>query len=161
MSLKQEGDGKSPAGVFPISAVFGFTPEDSVEGLKMPYLHVNDVLECVDDSQSRFYNQLVYRDAVDTVDWLSSEMMRGVGAPYYLGAVVDHNTNPVLPAAGSCIFLHIWDGEDQPTIGCTAMTPMQMQALAQWLDADKNPLLVQLTGSLYLELQVEWALPKL
>jgi len=40
---------------------------------------------------------------------------------YRLGVFVEHNTKPRRAGFGSCIFLHIWSGPTEPTIGCTAM----------------------------------------
>jgi L,D-peptidoglycan transpeptidase YkuD (ErfK/YbiS/YcfS/YnhG family) len=63
---------------------------------------------------------------------------------YAVGAVVGHNTEHPEPGAGSCIFLHVWESEAAPTAGCTAMSLANMRELAAWLDADAQPLLVQL-----------------
>ncbi len=156
---KKEGDGKSPAGVFALSAVFGWEREHQLPGLKMPYWHVNDVLECVDDAHSEFYNELVYRDEVDSVDWYSSEKMRAVGGPYSLGVFVDHNVSPTVPDSGSCIFLHLWRGPDTPTVGCTAMAPEHLREIVLWLDRAQSPVLVQLTRRLYEAYRTDWRLP--
>jgi len=160
MPVKREGDGKSPAGVFKLSAVFGFAPSEKMRDLKMPYLHVSKALECVDDVRSRFYNRMIYRDKADSVDWHSSEKMRKIGAKYELGVFVDHNAAMAKPGAGSCIFLHIWGGVDDPTIGCTAMPREKMQTIVRWLDADKQPVLVQLTNALYQQFKTPWHLPE-
>ena len=57
---KHEGDGRSPAGVFPIGAAFGFE-EEKPEWLRLPYLPLNDATECVDDAGSSYYNAVVDR----------------------------------------------------------------------------------------------------
>lgn len=160
MPIKQEGDGKSPAGIFRLSTIFGFAPPDSAGGFKLPYQHVTEVLECVDDTASAWYNRIVARDAVDSVDWQSSEKMHQITIQYKLGVTVDHNSDPVLPAGGSCIFLHIWKNADGPTSGCTAMTAENMQTIAAWLDAAQQPLLVQLTDPLYRQFKAAWQLPE-
>ncbi len=157
---KREGDGKSPAGIFKLSAVFGFESPEKMRDLKMPYLHVSDALECVDDAGSRYYNQMIYRDKADSVDWHSSEKMRKIGAKYVLGVLVDHN-DAATPGAGSCIFLHIWGGAEDPTIGCTAMPSESIKAIVNWLDADKQPVLVQLTNALYQQFKAPWHLPEI
>ena len=45
--------------------------------------------------------------------------------------------------------------------GCTAMDPDKMKEIVYWLDETKNPVLVQLTKQLYLELMRKWGLPEL
>ncbi len=157
--LKKEGDGRSPAGVFTLSAVFGQIPPDSMAGLKMPYIFLKKGLECVDDPVSVYYNRMVERDTVKTVDWHSSEKMWHPGIWYRLGVMVEHNKRPVVKGAGSCIFLHNWSEPGETTAGCTAMDPANMKKIAFWLDAAKHPLLVQLTRHWYHKLQLRWELP--
>jgi len=159
MPVKREGDGKSPAGVFRLSAAFGYAPLEELDNLEIPYTHVTELLECVDDVNSGYYNQIVLRDTVDEVDWESSEQMLMDGIWYEKGIVVDHNSNPVRPGAGSCIFLHNWSGPDDTTAGCTAMAPPALTEIVYWLDSGADPVLVQLTESLYGEYQRAWGLP--
>ncbi len=162
--LKAEGDGRSPAGVFLLSAVFGYAPADQMDTLKMPYIHITEAVECVDDAHSVYYNQVVSRDDINEttqVDWQSSEKMRSAGIYYERGVVVEHNTDPVKPSAGSCIFLHNWADPNETMAGCTGMAPAHMKTIVSWLDASKQPVLVQLTKLTYRELQEQWQLPLL
>lgn len=154
---KKEGDGKAPAGVFSLSSVFGFLPTDSAD-VKMPYLHVTEVLECVDDGTSEYYNRIVSNDSIPEPDWNSSEKMLAVGEQYAIGVMVDHNPQQVA-GRGSCIFLHIWGGIDDPTIGCTSVDAVEMQRIAKWLDPELNPVLVQLAKPDYQQLKEKWQLP--
>ncbi len=140
---KKEGDGKSPAGIFRLPAIFGYAPPDSAI-LQMPYLHANEALECVDDSSSKHYNQLVDNRTVEK-DWNSSESMRMQDHQYKWGVLVEHNARAV-PLGGSCIFLHIWKAPGSATSGCTAMEEKDMLELIGWLDIEKKPVLVQGVG---------------
>ncbi len=158
---KKEGDGKSPAGIFTLSAIFGYAPPEKMTRLKLPYIHITEMIECVDDANSALYNRIVKRNEIDRVDWKSSEKMHAVGEQYELGVFVDHNAGIPQKGSGSCIFLHIWGGADDPTVGCTAMSPENMHAIAFWLDAAKNPILVQLTKALYEEFRSKWHLPEI
>jgi len=155
--LKKEGDGKAPAGVFLLSSVFGFKPADSIN-IQMPYLHVTEVLECVDDGSSEYYNRIVSNDTIAEVDWNSSEKMHAIGEQYAIGVTVDHNPQQVA-GRGSCIFLHIWGGIDDPTIGCTSVDADEMLSIAEWLDPTENPVLVQLAKPDYQQLKEKWQLP--
>jgi D-alanyl-D-alanine dipeptidase len=156
---KREGDGKAPAGVFTLSRAFGYAAQP-LPGLKMPYVPLTQSIECVDDAKSRFYNQVVDRHSASP-DWTSSEQMLRQDDLYRWGIVVDHNSNPAEPGAGSCIFLHIWRGPGQGTVGCTAMPQEQLESILAWLDRARKPLLVQLPELQYKRLQRQWSLPAL
>jgi D-alanyl-D-alanine dipeptidase len=160
--VKREGDGKSPAGVFDLSAVFGYASPDSMSGLRMPYIHITTLSECIDDAQSAYYNRIISRDSLSRsqyIDWTSSEKMSQAGIYYELGVVVDHNSDPVQAGAGSCIFIHNWADPNETSAGCTEMSPENMERIAYWLEFDKEPVLVQLTRGLYDEFKDSWDLP--
>ena len=56
--IKREGDGRSPAGFFRIARKFGFAPKISKNDF---YLPITPTTECVDDVNSKYYNQIVDR----------------------------------------------------------------------------------------------------
>ncbi|HEX3009156.1 MAG TPA: hypothetical protein VHO90_16250, partial [Bacteroidales bacterium] len=62
---------------------------------------------------------------------------------------------------GSCIFLHVWSGPESFTAGCTSMSLENMKRLALWMDANKKPVLVQLTHDLYSRFKQQWNLPEI
>ena len=161
--IKQEGDGKSPAGIFNLSFVFGYKPEDQMLDLKMPYVHITEIIECVDDVNSKYYNQVVMRDKIETerIDWESSEEMYFYDIYYELGVFVDHNLNPIKKKYGSCVFLHNCTSLNGPTAGCTGMYPSNMEDIVYWLDEAKHPVLVQLTKRAYIYLIKQWELPEI
>jgi hypothetical protein len=155
--VKKEGDGKAPAGIFRLSTTFGYADSRKPKW-KMPYLQLTQSVECVDDSASRFYNTVVDRTQV-TADWTSSEHMLRADDLYRWGVVVDHNAGPPKAGDGSCIFLHIWRGPGQGTVGCTAMPQEQLESILGWLDPRRKPLLVQLPTAEYQRLRHEFSLP--
>jgi D-alanyl-D-alanine dipeptidase len=157
--IKKEGDGKSPAGIFRLSAAFGYAAQGLPEW-KMPYLNLAPSVECVDDARSKFYNHVLDRAAV-APDWSSSEQMLRPDGQYRWGLMVDHNTEPVTAGAGSCIFLHIWLGPSVGTTGCTAMAQEQLEGVLARLDPARKPLLVQLPRPQYKKLRRHWKLPAL
>ncbi len=126
----------------------------------MPYVSLMPSVECVDDVSSKFYNQVVDRSTV-TPDWNSSEHMLRSDELYRWGVIVDHNSHPAQPGAGSCIFMHIWRGRGQGTVGCTAMPMEQLESILSWLDPMRKPLLVQLPQQQYRKLRSKWRLPAL
>jgi D-alanyl-D-alanine dipeptidase len=155
---KREGDGKAPAGRFPLGTAFGFVPPATLDGVRMPYLPLQEGTECVDDTASAHYNTVVDRGTVPRVDWTSAEKMRSIDL-YRLGVVVGYNARPVRRGRGSCIFLHIWRAPGSPTSGCTAMPATDLDTVVRWLDPARQPTLVQLPVREYARLRGAWALP--
>ncbi len=149
--VKHEGDGRSPAGVFPVLRTFGFSQTSLPD-----YLLLTPNTECVDDSKSAEYAQVVDRSQVP-VDWSSSEKMRSIDA-YRWGAIVGYNVRQPVNGDGSCIFLHIWSGAGHGTAGCTAMPEQDIKALLPWL-ASGNVALVQMPETEYKQLRQPWGLP--
>ena len=141
---KREGDRRSPAGVFRLTGAFG--TREKIAGLKLPAVPLSPTLEAVDDPASRHYNRIVDRAGIAQPDWHSAERM-GAVRDYALGLVVAHNPRAV-PGAGSCIFLHLWSCARTGTAGCTALRTRDLTALARWLDAAREPVLMQLPQAL-------------
>ncbi|MCU0452898.1 MAG: hypothetical protein MUE68_04515 [Bacteroidetes bacterium] len=157
--VKREGDKRSPAGVFALSAVYGNAGAQEMADLAMPYLPLDSTTVCVDDPRSRYYNQIVDRNNVRDKDWTSAERMRSNGPWYRWGVVVDHNADPRIPGDGSCIFLHVWGYAGEPTTGCTSFAEEDMVRLLRWLRPSAHPALVQLPASEYQRLKSSWNLP--
>lgn len=55
-------------------------------------------------------------------------------------AVVRYNTGPVVPGAGSAIFIHADIGS--PTDGCVSLPLDELDDLLRWLDPASSPLVV-------------------
>ena len=155
---KREGDGRSPAGAFPLDTVFGFAPRTEVPWVRLPYVPLALGSECVDDGGSVHYNTVVDRATVPRVDWTSAEHMRAI-EQYRLGVIVGYNAAPPRAGRGSCIFLHIWSGPSSTTAGCTAFDAAALEQLIRWLDPNARPMLVQLTEGAYAGRRSAWGLP--
>ena len=138
--MKKEGDGCAPAGVFRITQAFGTEPQPA--WINLPYLHCTAHHWGIDDVRSQHYNQIVDDRAV-ACDWSGPETMVPGSGCYKLGAVIAHNPHHK-PGLGSCIFMHLWLGENVPTAGCTAMSEANLRKVLTWLDPAANPCLVQL-----------------
>lgn len=141
--LKHEGDGRSPAGIFRLSYVFGYLPQDSLSWLNYPYMQLTKDIECVDDTNSEYYNTVVNSSDVKK-DWKSSEKMRSSGVYYKYGIFIEHNSNPPISGCGSCIFIHVGKNSGEPTAGCTSLSEEEIIKLLRWLDIKKKPILIQL-----------------
>ena len=138
--IKQEGDGCSPAGVFSLGPVFSY---HKMENLHMAFQQVSKKDLCVDDADSKYYNQLINTDTIANQDWKSFEYMQRDDLQYEYGIWVNYNMDTIIPGNGSCIFLHVWKDEKTGTSGCTAMQKENLLQLINALDAKRNPLLIQ------------------
>ena len=153
--IKKEADDKAPAGIFRLGSVFGW-----LVTTKMPFTIVSPNSVCIDDSGSRYYNELIDKSVMaDLRDWHHAEPLYGVNV-YKVGIIVEHNVPPQ-PGSGSCIFLHVWKNPATPTSGCTAMSEHELRRVIRWLDPALAPLLVQLPRPVYEQLRDRWRLPKL
>lgn len=155
--LKKEGDGNSPAGIFPLTSLYGYGKMDDTG---MDYLQVTQKHFCVDDPGSEHYNRIVDADSVKK-DWKSAEKMILPDYQYKYGVVVGYNNAPVNSGEGSCIFMHIWNDKKTATSGCTAMTESNILKLIQFLDHSKKPLLIQLPLKEYARMKEFYQLPSL
>lgn len=126
---KKEGDKKTPSGLYPLGEAFGSLPMS----LKMDYKYITKEDKFVDDPQHKNYNSWV----TGATDAKSFETM--LIPQYKMGLVINYNMNPVVPGAGSAIFMHIWSSPKTGTFGCVAASEDSMRSLLQWLDKDKQP----------------------
>ncbi len=128
-SNKVEGDMKTPAGVFTIGQAFGTA---SASGCARSYLEVNSDYYWVDDSTSKYYNQLV--DAGKTgIAWKSAEHLIDYPSAYKYAIAINYNTECV-PYKGSAVFLHCSTGS--ATAGCVAVNEADMLKILQSLASD-------------------------
>jgi len=160
---KQEGDGRSPAGIFAIGPAFGYA--DHIRS-QMPYQAMQASSYCMDVPASPLYNQIVdARQVGEAAVQGSTETMRldlhnKGDRRYREGFVIEHNPAAV-PGQGSCIFAHLWRAPGEATAGCTAMEPERMTALLAWLSPQAKPRFVLLPQAEYTRLQHGWGLPVL
>ena len=155
---KVEGDNKAPAGIFRLGPAFGYAPKSAARWIKLSYVPLTSQTEGIDDSHSRYYNQLVDRLKVAKVDWHSSEQMLRPDHLYKWGVVVAHNSKG-RPGGGSCIFLHIWKDSRSATAGCTAMAEPDLVNLLRWLNPAARPILVQMPQQEFEAARTKFRLP--
>lgn len=161
--VKQEGDGRSPAGIFAIGPAFGYAP-GVTSGL--PYQPMRDTSYCMDVPDSPYYNRIVDAEVVgaEAVEGSTEPMRLDLhnkgDVRYREGFVIEHNPRAT-PGRGSCIFAHLWRAPGEATAGCTAMEPARMTTLLAWLNASARPRFVLLPRAEYQRLQAEWQLPVL
>jgi len=113
---KREGDGASPAGAFPLLTAF-YRPDRLTappSGLALAPLRPGDWW--VDDPGDANYNRLVSLPYP-----AHGEAMWREDGLYDILVVIGYNTLPVVPGAGSAIFLHVARPDFSPTEGCIAV----------------------------------------
>ena len=123
---KKEGDGKTPLGEFELGRILGTPPKEAIDNRgNVQYLQITKDMYWVDDSKSKYYNQLVDITKVRK-DWNSAEHL--IDYPIQYEYIIEIKTNPHnIPQKGSAIFLHCTKGE--PTQGCIAVDRKIMQKL--------------------------------
>jgi L,D-peptidoglycan transpeptidase YkuD (ErfK/YbiS/YcfS/YnhG family) len=132
---KEEGDGHTPRGIFPLRRAFGYHTKVKT-GLN--YHRVTEKDLWVDDFESGQYNQWVK----SPTNAKSFEILKREDSLYEYVVVVEYNTEPVIPGKGSAIFLHIWRQEQMPTAGCVALEKENVIKILEWLDQDKSPVII-------------------
>lgn len=123
---KREGDGRSPSGIFGISLAFGYAPTGETA---LPYRACTAADRWVDDPASPDYNRWVTAPHPAR----SAERMRREDGLYEFGLVVDYNRDPVVPGAGSAIFVHVRGERAEGTAGCLALPRAEMVTLLRLL----------------------------
>jgi L,D-peptidoglycan transpeptidase YkuD (ErfK/YbiS/YcfS/YnhG family) len=132
---KREGDGQTPSGIFPLKRGFGY----GALFTRIPYIVLTREMIWIDDVRSARYNTLTDRK---DGEGLSHEIMRRDDDLYKYGVVIEYNTEPVVPGAGSAIFFHIWRNPATATAGCVATAEPDMVRLLQWLDPSQHPMAI-------------------
>lgn len=121
---KNEGDGMTPLGVWPIRCVlFRAGRSAPPSGMRLPWRWVGDSDGWSDDPGDPAYNRPVrhpYR--------FSAERLAREDGLYDVIVVLGHNDAPPEPGLGSAIFLHCSDGA-RPTEGCIAIPAGQLLTL--------------------------------
>ncbi len=126
---KKEGDGKTPLGEFELGIILSQHPEiKNKNGLICT--QINKDMYWVDDSNSKYYNQLVNISKVK-VDWSSAEHLIEYPIQYEYLIEIKTNSNNI-PNNGSAIFLHCTNY--RPTAGCVAVEKNIMKKIIENID---------------------------
>ena len=114
--VKREGDGATPTGCFALRRVYYRPDRGAPPATALPVSATDPTDAWCDDPADAAYNTLV-RGAHAA----SAETLWRDDALYDVVVVLAHNDDPVVPGAGSAIFLHIARPDYGPTEGCVAV----------------------------------------
>jgi L,D-peptidoglycan transpeptidase YkuD (ErfK/YbiS/YcfS/YnhG family) len=113
---KHEGDGATPAGTYPLLSIL-YRPDRIAAPLSaLPVKPLAPSDGWVDEPADANYNRpvsLPYPASVEQM-WREDDL-------YDALVVIGYNMEPVVPGAGSAIFLHIATPDFAPTAGCIAV----------------------------------------
>ena len=113
---KHEGDGATPAGTYPLVSIL-YRPDRIAALLSLlPVKPLAPSDGWVDDPADANYNR-----PVSLPYSASAEQMWREDDLYDALVVIGYNMEPVVPGAGSAIFLHIATPDFAPTAGCVAV----------------------------------------
>jgi L,D-peptidoglycan transpeptidase YkuD (ErfK/YbiS/YcfS/YnhG family) len=135
---KREGDNTTPIGIFSISPItYGNEPNPGVRG-------TYHQLVCGDwwdeDPTSPAYNTFQHVACGTKPPFGGgSESLWTETAAYPSFAVVNYNVHPIVPYAGSAIFVHANIGG--PTAGCVSIPLPYLDQMLRWLDPAEEPMI--------------------
>lgn len=164
-TIKREGDGRSPAGVFSIGGLWVTNRTPIRRSPLIPFVKVGPCDLWVSDiTKPHLYNRYVRLDHPATTEWEKKEQMRQTDYAHSIKLLICHNTQDVkgcpVVGAGSSIFFHIWRNNGAaPTAGCTAMAEQNLRAVIARLDPRRKPVYILLPRAEYLSLRRAWRLP--
>lgn len=113
---KREGDGATPTGSFALQRLFWRADRLDRPKTRLPASPILAHMGWCDDPADFRYNRPV------NLPWpASAECLWRKDHLYDLILVISHNQNPVVPGAGSAVFVHLQRDDQGPTAGCIAL----------------------------------------
>jgi L,D-peptidoglycan transpeptidase YkuD (ErfK/YbiS/YcfS/YnhG family) len=113
---KHEGDGATPAGIYPLVSILYRPDRLAAPRSRLPVKPLTPSDGWVDESSDANYNR-----PVSLPYPASAEQMWREDDLYDALVVIGYNMEPIVPGAGSAIFLHIATPDFAPTAGCVAV----------------------------------------
>jgi L,D-peptidoglycan transpeptidase YkuD (ErfK/YbiS/YcfS/YnhG family) len=123
-AIKHEGDGASPIGAWPVRRVLYRPDKGPPPRTALPVEAIEPNAGWCDAPLDKAYNRpvaLPYPASAERL-WRGDEV-------YDLIVILGHNDDPVVPGAGSAIFLHLARPDHSPTEGCVALARAYILAL--------------------------------
>lgn len=129
-ALKREGDGTTPAGLYPLRRLF-YRPDRMARPATRLCAHpLTPQTGWCEDPAHPLYNRLVRRPVAGCdAMWRNDHL-------YDLVIEIGHNDDPVIRGRGSAVFLHLARDNYAPTQGCVALARGDMLRLLARLHPD-------------------------
>lgn len=131
LTKKREGDGATPAGVFPLRRVLyradRVAPPDTA--LPVAAIHADD--GWCDDPADANYNRPVKLPYPASAEHLLRD-----DHVYDIVVILGHNDAPPVTGLGSAVFFHLAHADYRPTQGCVAVSEADMRAVLAVCGAD-------------------------
>lgn len=122
--MKREGDGASPRGRWPLTALY-YRPDRR----RRPVTRIPTRALRPDDAWCDVVGDRNYNRAVRLPYRVSDEVLWRNDRLYDLVGVLGFNSVPRRQGAGSAIFLHVAREDLSPTAGCVALAPADLDRL--------------------------------
>ena len=135
---KHEGDGATPAGTYPLVSILYRPDRIATPMSQLPVRALTPTDGWVDEPGDPNYNRpvsLPYPSSAEQM-WREDDL-------YDALVVIGYNMEPVIPGAGSAIFLHIATPNFAPTAGCIAIKREILLGLLPLLGPGSN---IAITG---------------
>ncbi|MBA4274375.1 MAG: hypothetical protein C0436_01845 [Alphaproteobacteria bacterium] len=119
---KQEGDGKTPCGTFPLRQLLyrADRVKKPITGLPVQPIKREDGW-CDDPAHPAYNTHIVLPFSA------RHEVLWREDSAYDYVVVIGYNDNPVKAGAGSAIFMHLMQPDGRGTEGCVALSSKDMQ----------------------------------
>jgi len=127
---KNEGDGATPVGAFPVRRVLYRPDRMAPPRSALPVAPLSPRDGWCNDPAHPLYNHQV-RQPVPA----SCELLWRTDSLYDVIVALGHNDNPVVPGAGSAMFLHVAAEDFKPTKGSVALRKDDLLAILEGIDA--------------------------
>ena len=127
-AVKTEGDGASPAGAWRLTGLY-WRADCSLRPLTgLTAAPLGPQQGWAETPEDPAYNLPIRHPHPFPADRMTR------GDPLYdICAITDHNAAPVVPGAGSAIFVHLWRRPRWPTAGCVAFRRLDLEwILTRW-----------------------------
>jgi L,D-peptidoglycan transpeptidase YkuD (ErfK/YbiS/YcfS/YnhG family) len=121
---KQEGDGATPAGSWPLRRVFYRADRVRLPATGLPVDSLMENDGWCDDPGDPAYNRPVRLPYP-----ASAEQMWRADRLYDMVVVLGYNDDPVISGRGSAIFMHLADPDGRPTAGCIGLALSDLTAI--------------------------------
>ncbi|WP_199553810.1 L,D-transpeptidase family protein [Sandaracinobacteroides hominis] len=132
-SAKREGDGATPIGTWRLQGALFRPDRISAPETSLPWRWLRPADGWSDDIHDPGYNRPITHPHA-----FSAERLWREDNAYDIILLLDHNSHPPVPGAGSAIFWHLAQPDWRPTEGCIAIDREAMLEILPRLEAGQQ-----------------------